>query len=54
MRYLLFGVVAMFACDAPTDMKRLEASTAVVQSRVVHPNVVRITVTPKPPAHTAR
>ena len=46
MRYFLFGVVALFACDAPTDMKRLEASTAVDQARVVHPVVVRITVTP--------
>ena len=46
MRYLIFGVAALFACGAPTDMKGPEVPTSVEQLRVVHPAVVRVTVTP--------
>ena len=46
MRYIIFGVVALFACDAPTDMKRLEVPTSVDALRIVSPAVVRVTVTP--------
>jgi hypothetical protein len=46
MRYVIFGVVALFACDAPTDMKPLEVPTSVDALRLVHPAVVRVTVTP--------
>jgi hypothetical protein len=46
MRYLFFGVVAVFACSAPTDMKPKEVPTSVDELRIVHPAVVRVAVTP--------
>jgi hypothetical protein len=46
MRYVIFGVVALLACDAPADTRRLDLPTAVDELRIVNPKVVRVTVTP--------
>lgn len=46
MRYVIFGVLALLACDAPTDMSRLDVPDLIDGLRVVHPAVVRVTVTP--------
>ena len=46
MRYLIIGIVALFACGAPTDMRHLEVPTSLDGLRVVHPAIVRVTVTP--------
>jgi hypothetical protein len=46
MKYVLFGAVALLACDAPLDPKHLEIPALVGEARAVHPSVVRITVTP--------
>jgi len=46
MRYLIFGVVVLIACDAPTDMNSKEAPISVDGMRVVHPSLVTVTVTP--------
>jgi hypothetical protein len=46
MRYVIFGVLALLACDAPTDTSPLEVPDFIDGLRVVHPAVVRVTVTP--------
>jgi hypothetical protein len=46
MKFVLFGAVVLLACDAPLDPRRLEIPGSADESRVVHPSVVRITVTP--------
>ena len=46
MRYLIFGLVALFACDVPSDTNPVDVPTALDGLRVVHPATVRITVTP--------
>jgi len=46
MRYVICGVLALLACDAPTDTSRLEVPDFVDGLRVVHPAVVIVTVTP--------
>jgi hypothetical protein len=46
MKYLVFGVAALIACGAPTDMKRLAILDFGDEARVVHPKIVRVTVTP--------
>ena len=46
MKYAIFSVLALFACGAPTDMKRIEVPTSVDELRIVHPAVVRVTLTP--------
>ena len=46
MRYLISGVVALIACSAPTDMISREAPISIDGTRVVHPSVVNVTVTP--------
>lgn len=45
MKYRIFSVAVLFACRAPTDANRPEVPTSV-DSRIVHPAVVRVTVTP--------
>lgn len=46
MKYVIFGVVALLACDAPADTRSLDLPTSVDQLRIVHPKVVRVSVTP--------
>jgi hypothetical protein len=46
MKYVIFGVVALLACDAPADTRSLDLPTSVDQLRIVRPKVVRVTVTP--------
>jgi hypothetical protein len=46
MRYVIFGVLALLACDAPTDTSSLEIPDFIDGLRVVHPAVVIVTVTP--------
>jgi hypothetical protein len=46
MRYVIFGVLALLACDAPTDTSSLEVPDFIDGLRVVHPAVVLVTVTP--------
>ena len=46
MRNVIFGVLALLACDAPTDTSLLEVPDFIDGLRVVHPTVVRVTVTP--------
>jgi hypothetical protein len=46
MRYVIFGVLALLACDAPTDASLLEVPDFIDGLRVVHPAVVIVTVTP--------
>jgi hypothetical protein len=46
MRYLISGVVVLIACGAPTDMIPKEAPISIDGTRVVHPSVVTVTVTP--------
>jgi hypothetical protein len=45
MKYSIFSVAVLFACGAPTDTDRLDVPTSV-DFRIVHPAVVRVTVTP--------
>ena len=46
MRYVFLGILALLACDAPTDPQSAEVPTSIDGLRVVHPAIVRITVTP--------
>jgi hypothetical protein len=46
MRYVFLGILALLACDAPTDTKSAEAPTSIDGLRVVHPAFVIVTVTP--------
>ena len=46
MRYVIFGVLAFLACDAHTETNPLEVPSFVDGLRIVHPAVVRVTVTP--------
>ena len=46
MRYLISGVVALIACGAPTDMNPTLDPISVDGTRVVHPAVVTVSVTP--------
>src|SRR6266850_5440762 len=46
MRYVIFGIVALLACHRPTETHPFEVPTSVDGLRVVHPAIVRITVTP--------
>ena len=46
MRYVFLGILALLACDAPTDTKGAEAPTSIDGLRVVHPAFVIVTVTP--------
>ena len=46
MRYVIFGVLALLACDAPTETRFDEVPASVDALRVVHPAIVRVTVTP--------
>ena len=46
MRYVIFGVLALLACDAPTDTIPLEVPDFIDGLRIVHPAVVRVTVRP--------
>jgi Bacterial Ig-like domain (group 2) len=45
MKCSIFSVAVLFACGAPTDTNRLDVPTSV-DFRIVHPAVVRVTVTP--------
>ena len=46
MRYVTFGVLALLACDAPTDTKSAEAPSSIDGLRVVHPAIVIVTLSP--------
>ena len=46
MKYVIFGVIALLACDAPADTRSLDLPTSVDQLRIVRPKVVSVTVTP--------
>jgi hypothetical protein len=46
MRYLLFGVAVLIACDGPTAINPLAAPNSADELRVVRPVMVRVTVTP--------
>ena len=46
MRYVFLGILALLACDAPTDTKGAETLTSIDGLRVVHPAFVIVTVTP--------
>jgi hypothetical protein len=46
MRYVIFGVLALLACDAQTDTNPLEVPSLIDGLRVVHPATVFVTVTP--------
>lgn len=42
----LIAIAFALACAAPTDSTRIEPPTDVAELRIVHPKVVRVTVTP--------
>ncbi len=46
MRYVIFGIVALLACDGPTETRSIKVPTFADGSQVVHPAIVRVTVTP--------
>jgi hypothetical protein len=46
MRYVFFGILALLACDAPTETKEAEAPMSIDGLRVVHPAFVIVSVTP--------
>ena len=46
MRYVFLGILALHACDAPTDTKSAEVPMSIDGLRVVHPAFVIVIVTP--------